>query len=254
MTATSAGRSPNSSATTWLTTVSGLLPHSGQPSSTRTWPNALTSIFTLSGVDVGGQRRLVVEEPPLGRVVARALLAARQADADVAALRARLLLLGAPAVDVGERERRSSTRLVVAAVVRVAGRDLVRELLGPDEVPPPDLGALEPELVRGGVDEPLEDEVAGVGARPAEEALLDLVRQHALDPVAQAADPVRAGRLRQRVAVLAVGELEVGAVVVDDVELQREELAVAGRPRARRRRAGPGRRCRSPRGCRRGPP
>ena len=41
---------PNSSATTWLTTVSGLLPHNGQPSSTRTPPMASTSSLTLSGV------------------------------------------------------------------------------------------------------------------------------------------------------------------------------------------------------------
>ena len=58
MTDTSEGSIPNSSATTWLTTVSGLLPHSGQPSSTRTWPNALTSILTLSGAVRGAARTI----------------------------------------------------------------------------------------------------------------------------------------------------------------------------------------------------
>ena len=54
MTATPAGSMPNSSAITWLTTVSGLLPHSGQPSSTSTPPMASTCSFTLSGVLVAG--------------------------------------------------------------------------------------------------------------------------------------------------------------------------------------------------------
>ncbi len=46
---------PNSSATTWATTVSGLLPQNGQPSVATKLPKASTLSFTLSGVVVSGK-------------------------------------------------------------------------------------------------------------------------------------------------------------------------------------------------------
>ena len=87
-----------------------------------------------------GQReaRLMVPEPELGRAEDAALLATRQADADVAALLARLGLPTAPSVVVGHLQRFVQHRPVIPAVVDVAGRDLVGELLGLDEVLPPD--------------------------------------------------------------------------------------------------------------------
>ena len=54
MTATPAGSMPNSSADTWLTTVSGLLPHSGQPSSHQDAAHGVDLSLTLSGVLVAG--------------------------------------------------------------------------------------------------------------------------------------------------------------------------------------------------------
>ena len=52
--ATSAGSTPNSSATTCETTVPGLLPQNGHPSVATNPPNASMLSFTLSGVVVSG--------------------------------------------------------------------------------------------------------------------------------------------------------------------------------------------------------
>ena len=88
---------------------------------------------------------------------------------------------------------------------------------GPDQVAPPDLDAVEAELARRHVDEPLEHPVRDLGAEAAVGALLVLVRQHGSERVLDVLDPVRADDLGERVAVGARAELEVRAVVVDAV-------------------------------------
>ena len=90
----------------------------------------------------------------------------RQPDAEVLAARPRVRLgLRDPGV-AGHRQRLVHRRLVVARVdvdLGAArrgpepGRVLVRELVGLDEVPPPELGAVHPDLGREQVHRPLDD-------------------------------------------------------------------------------------------------
>src|SRR3972149_1844447 len=103
----STGSSVSCSARTCVATVSGLLPQNGACKRTNAYPAAL--------------------------------LARHQANAHVTALLARLVLLPAPAVVVGHPQRLVKHGLVVAAVVDVARRDLVRDLIGLDEGLPPDV-------------------------------------------------------------------------------------------------------------------
>ena len=97
---------------------------------------------------------------------------------------------------------------------------------GVDQVAAADLDAVEVELARRQVDEPLEHPVRHLGAEAAVGALLVLVREHRGERVLDVLDPVRADDLRERVAVRAGAELEVRAVVVDAVDAQRLERAV----------------------------
>ena len=86
---------------------------------------------------------------------------------------------------------------------------------GGDQVAAADLDAVDAEVARGHVDEPLEHPVRDLGAEAAVGALLVLVRQHGGERVLDVLDPVGPDDLRERVAVRAGAELEVGAVVVD---------------------------------------
>src|SRR6266568_2740452 len=146
--------------------VSGLLPQNGACSDTTTLPSG-------------------------------SLLTGRDADPDVAALLAVLLLPGLPARIVQQAQRLIEHRAVVSAVVQVSGGDLVRELLGPDQVAAPKLDAVKPELVGSGVDHALDHEVRHLGAKAAIGALLAFVGQDRGDVELDAADAVRADNLRQ---------------------------------------------------------
>ena len=95
---------------------------------------------------------------------------------------------------------------------------------GRDQVAAADLDAVHAELARRHVDEPLEHPVRDLGAEAAVRALLVLVRQHRGERVLDVLDPVGADDLRERVAVRAGAELEVGAVVVDAVDAQRRKV------------------------------
>ena len=86
---------------------------------------------------------------------------AREADPDQPPFLARPLLLLAQLLVADALERLVERRLVVAGVVLEAGRGRVRELVRLDEVLPPQLGRVDAELVRRGLDEPL-DEVRGL--------------------------------------------------------------------------------------------
>ena len=72
------------------------------------------------------------------------------------------LLVGELHAQLARLSERFDRPRVVARVVEEAGRRLVRELLRPDEVLEPEPGRVGPELVRGRLDEPL-DQVRGLG-------------------------------------------------------------------------------------------
>ena len=83
-----------------------------------------------------------------------------------------------------------------------------------------------PELVDRGIDQALDHEVRDLGAEAAIGALLALVGEHGGDVDLDAADLVGADDLRERVAVMADAELEIGAVVVDHLAAQAGHPAV----------------------------
>ena len=111
----------------------------------------------------------------LERPAAGALDAVRDADADVAALRARFGLPLREVVPAGGLQHRRLRCRIVAAVVlhRRAGARLQRlgvgHLLGGDEIAPPHLGAVELQLARDAVHHPLHRErglrIAGAADR-----------------------------------------------------------------------------------------
>ena len=103
---------------------------------------------------------------------------------------------------------------------------LVRELLRSNEVLPPQLDRIGTELAGSKVDDAFEHEVVHFGSESAVGALLALVREDASYAVLDGFDAVRANDLRHGVAVRAHAELDIGAVVVDDVEPKAREPAV----------------------------
>src|SRR5262249_28626773 len=169
----------------------------------------------------------LVPEPELGRPVDAPLLGGRKADADVAALFARVGLHASKPGIVRHLDRLLEDRGVIAAVVDVSAWRLEREEIGFDEVLPSDLHRVDAQLLRGAVHEALETEIAGIGAGSAEDALLALVGQHALNGVFEARHPVGAGDLGERVAMRPMAELEVGAVVVEYAHADALEDSVA---------------------------
>ena len=158
---------------------------------------------------------------------------AADADAHELAAFALLGLLLAQAGVVDHVHRLLERGRVVARVVRPAGRRLVRELLGLDEVLHPELGRVLADLVGEDVDHPL-DGVDRLG-HPERAAVGDaagrLVGVDAVDfdervrEVVRAGDDVeQAGRELRR-----VGRGVGVAVVGDRLDLERGDLAVLGR-------------------------
>ena len=90
-----------------------------------------------------GQRKSgrAVEHPELGGAEHALLLAARDADADIASLRAHELLLVAPAAVVEHLQRHVEGAGIIAAVVKIAGRDLIGKLVRLDEIVAPERGS-----------------------------------------------------------------------------------------------------------------
>ena len=86
---------------------------------------------------------------------------------------------------------------------------------------------IDAELVGSRVHQPFDDEVRDLGAEAAIGALLALVGQHGGQIDLDAVDAVGTHALRERVAVLADAELQIGAIVVDDPGLQAEQRAIA---------------------------
>ena len=168
-----------------------------------------------------------VPHPELGGAEDAPLLAGGDADADVAAFLARLGLLLAPAVVIDHAERLVEHGLIVAAVVHVAGRHDVGELVLLDQVQPTHLHRVDAELLASRVDQALDHEIADLGAEAAIGPLLALVGEHGGEIDLDAVDLVGAGHLRHGVAVLADAVLEVGAVVVDHLEPHAQHRAVA---------------------------
>ncbi len=122
---------------------------------------------------------------------------------------------------------------VVAAVVDRAlperdSADRVRHLAGVDEVAPPDVGRIEPELGRDAIDQPLADERALIPSGAAVGAGRRLVGEHAQRLALVVLHPVRPGQQRDRQlgddhAVRA----DVGAEIGDEPVAQRDDRAVA---------------------------
>src|SRR5690349_9076470 len=81
---------------------------------------------------------------------------------------------------------------------------------------------------RCALDELLEHPIVDLGAQAAVCALLVLVGQHGSYPVADTADRVRPDDLGERVPVVADPELDVGAVVVEVVDVDGGEDTLAG--------------------------
>ena len=240
----SAGSMLSCSASTMAATVSGLLPQHGACSEITALPVASILIEALSGELVSANPGSTVEHPEFGGAEHALFLAAGDADADIAALRPRQLLLVAPAVVVEHLQRHIERAGIVAAVVEIAGRDLIGKFVRPDEIVAPERDRIEIEFVDGGVHDPLDHEVRHFGAETAAGALLAFVGEDGIDLGADRADFVGADGLRKTVAVRAEAVLEIGAVIVHDLVAQRGH-PVGRRPaQARRRRCDPNRDCR----------
>ena len=136
------------------------------------------------------------------------------------------LLLVAPGAVVEHLQRHVERAGIVAAVVEIAGRDLIGKLVRLDEIVAPEPDRIEAELLDGGVHDPLDHEVRHLGAEAAAGALLAFVGEDGVDLGADGADLVRADGLRKTVAVRAEAVLEIGAVVVDDLVAQRRHPVV----------------------------
>lgn len=94
----------------------------------------------------------------------------------------------------------------------------------------PDVLRPQLQLERGLVDHALEDPVLDLGSEAAVRTLLGLVGQHRPQVVTQVLERVGTHRLRERVAVGAGAELQVRAVVVHDVDVERQDGAVLPEP------------------------
>ena len=126
-----------------------------------------------------------------------------EADAAQLAVLARLRAALFEARDVGELERHVHALLELAAVVGERERRLERHGVGRNVISPPQLGGIDPELVGGEIDKPL-DHIGGLGAPvPAIGPNRIGVREHgrdigmhggnAIDPASVPILPVKAG-------------------------------------------------------------
>ena len=164
----------------------------------------------------------------------------REPDAAVDAARPRLGASRLEARVVGHLERHVERALVVARVVAEARRRGVGELL--DEVAAPDLGRVDTELVGEQIHHPL-DHVRRLGTPGT--AVRVGRRRVGEDPAAgdvDLLDVVGAGHHEHRqVRDRRREELQVRAVVLDQLDAKRLHACRRGRPRARRAAAGRGR-------------
>ena len=169
---------------------------------------------------------IAVEHPELGGAEHALFLAGGDADADIAALGARQLLLFAPAVVVEHLQRHVERAGIIAAVVQVAGRDLIRKLLRPDEIGAAERDRIEAEFVDSGIDHALDHEIRDFGAETAAGALLAFVGEDRIDFRTDRADLVGTDGLRKPVAVGAEPVLKIGAVIIDDPVAQRRHVLI----------------------------
>ena len=159
---------------------------------------------------------------------------AADADAHQLAALALLGLLLPQAGVVDDVHRLLERGTVVARVVRPAGRRLVRELVGLDEVLHPELGRVLADVVGEDVDHPL-DGVDGLG-HPERAAVGDaagrLVRVDAVDLDERVGEVVRAGDDVEQAGreLRRVGRRIRVAVVGDRLDLEAGDLAFLGRP------------------------
>ena len=211
----------------WANVVSWPWPWLWTPSRARTLPVGWTRISHESNILMPEDVEVV------GRSGADDLGEAADADAHQLAASPLLRLLGAETRVVDDVHGLLERGRVVPRVVRPAGRRLVRELLGLDEVLHPELRRVLADLVGEDVDHPL-DGVDRLG-HPERAAIGDaagrLVRVDAIDfdervrEVVGAGDDVeQAGRVLRRVG----GGVRI-AVVGDRLRLQRGDLAVLRR-------------------------
>ena len=147
--------------------------------------------------------------------------------ADIATLLAILRLLLAPRGIVEHAQRLVEHRAVIAAVVEIAGRDLVGKFFRPDEILAAEFDRIETELVDRRVHHPFDHEVGDLGAESTIGALLALVGQYRGNVQIDAADAIRPDDLRQRIAVVADAELEVRAVIVEHLAAQADHPVLA---------------------------
>ena len=175
---------------------------------------------------------LDVDRRALVRADAGALDVAGDPEADPAPLGAGGLAPGLEAGVVDDLEQLVEARLVVAGVVdrRPAvlegDADVVGELVGPDEVQAPDLGPVEPELGRDAVHHPLHHERRVRAARAAVGRGRDQVREQRREVVAVVVEPVGARELRRADDRDDQPVRAVGAAVVHEARLEREDAAV----------------------------
>ena len=177
------------------------------------------------------QRRRALDgrlrERDVAHVRDRRLDDAGEADADEPPVVARGRRAAAEVVVPRELERAVEARGVVTRVVQRAGWGAVGHLVGGDEVPPREVGGIEPESPRCDSHRPLEPEVELRPAEAAVQAGRDRVGErdavpggdvlHAVGARQRAVHPVERGGL---------GCAHVSADVLERVVAQRDELAV----------------------------
>ncbi len=183
----------------------------------------------LAGVEHADAQDVAVP----GRAGADDLGEEADADAHQLALRPLLGLLAAQARVVDRRHRLAHRGRVVAGVVLPAERRVVGELLRPDEVLEPELGRIDPELLRQHVDHAL-DQVGRLG-HPERAAVGDAARRlvgvDAIDGDLRGRDVVGAGHDREE-AGRVLGRIGAGierAVIGQHVAAQARDPAVPGR-------------------------
>ncbi len=94
-------------------------------------------------------------KPELGGTIGAALLCCGQTNADIAPLLARTRLFRPPVIQVCMLQRQVQHGRVVAAIVKIARRHLVGELVRLDKVAPPQFNTINPQFLRSRVYQPL---------------------------------------------------------------------------------------------------
>src|SRR5262249_51140458 len=141
-------------------TVSGLLPperRKHRHHELASWPQA-----QADALGHARQAWAVVPEPEFGRTIDAPLVRRRQSDANVTPLLSSLLLHAPQGGVVGHRQCLVEHCWIVATVVDVAARGFVRKLVRLDEVSSPNLDGVDAQLLRGGIDEAFEIEIAAI--------------------------------------------------------------------------------------------